>query len=253
MVVLDKVDKAKTLTLKQLSEENPEYINYITEAIGLLITENDLLRKIASRYSHDLRSPVTNIDMLLQLYEKADDSSDMQLYIQKMNKSVVRLQEGFEALSSERKNALVDKAQLRLTYLDEVLNEVKRNLPIGVNFITDFSGGKKIISDEQSLLRCFMLLVELYTNSGQTGEIHFSTEKTWEGLQLTIAYPNFIDLTEAYNKTIAQQEIKNKEKDSQLAGWNYYFALLFLRAMGAATNIDESSPIQTKVLISFTQ
>ena len=86
MVVLDKVDKAKTLTLKQLSEENPEYINYITEAIGLLITENDLLRKIASRYSHDLRSPVTNIDMLLQLYEKADDSSDMQLYIQKMNK-----------------------------------------------------------------------------------------------------------------------------------------------------------------------
>ena len=85
MVVLDKVDKAKTLTLKQLSEENPEYINYITEAIGLLITENDLLRKIASRYSHDLRSPVTNIDMLLQLY--------VHLHLQKTSLRLVQFQQ----------------------------------------------------------------------------------------------------------------------------------------------------------------
>lgn len=253
MVVLDKTDKAKALTLKQLAEENPEYINYITEAIGLLITENEMLRKIASRYSHDLRSPVTNIDMLLQLYEKAEDSGDLQLYIQKINKSVVRLQEGFEALSSERKNALVDRTQLRLTFLDEVLAEVKQKSPVGSIFTTDLSGGKKIIAHQQSIVQCFTLLTELYTNTEQPYTIHFSTEKTWDGLILTITYPNFIDLTAAYNRTVAQQEVKNKEKDSQLAGWNYYFAMLFLRAMGATINIDESTQTQTKILISFTQ
>lgn len=253
MVVLDKEDKAKALTLKQLAEQNPEYINYITEAIGLLITENEFLRKIASRYSHDLRSPVTNIDMLLQLYEKADDSSDMQLYIQKMNKSVVRLQEGFEALSSERKNALVDKTQLRLTFLDEVLGEVQRKLPVSINFTTDFSGGKKIIAHHASLLQCFTLLTEPYADLAQPFTIHFSTEKTWDGLILTIAYPSFIDLNTAYNNTVTQGDTKNKEKYSQLAGWNYYFAMLFLRAMGATINIDESPQTHTKILISFTQ
>lgn len=253
MVVLEKVDKAKALTLSQLAQQGPEYVNHITEALSMLIAENEMLRKIASKYSHDLRSPVTNIDMLLQLYDKTEENGDKQLYIQKMGKSVTRLQDGFEALSAERKNALVDKGKQTIVALDEALEEVRQNISKNIVIATDFSGGKKVVANPQKLVECLSLLTSPFGEETTPYTIEVSTEKTWDGVILSLKYPDFLSLSATFANISSQENTKATEKSNELLGWNYYFAVLFFRAMGATTSIEESTENQTKVLISFTQ
>jgi signal transduction histidine kinase len=252
MVVTD-ISKAKEITLRQLAERNPQYINYLIDALELLVYENELLRKIASRYSHDLRSPVTNIDMLLQLYEKAGENPDKDLYINKMIKSIKRLQEGFEALSAERKRLLVQQEGLSLTYLDEVFKTVKSKLPKNISIVADFSEGKKVKCNAKTLIESLVLLFEPFVESNDKYRINVNTEKSWNGLTLNIQFPDFLNLLNNQEKEGEDGDSKNKAYGNRVLGWNYYFAVLFLRTAGANVLVEEDPDERTRVQISFTQ
>lgn len=243
MVVTE--NKANEITLKKLAEKTPEHINHLLDALKLLMFENELLKKIASRYSHDLRSPVTNIDMLLQLYEKAGNSPDKDLYISKMVKSVQRLQEGFEQLSAERKNLLSDPQKIELVNLDEVIGGLKERLPKSLTLTTDFTIGKQVMGNLKTIEDSLFLLLEPFAENNNTYAIEIATEKSWNDIILTVKYPEFLDLGK-------QKEEINTSNSNTVWGWNYYFAVLFLRTVGAHIILNEN-PQKSTVQISFTQ
>lgn len=251
-MVANNISKAKEITLRQLAERNPNYINYLIDALELLVYENELLRKIASRYSHDLRSPVTNMDMLLQLYEKAGENPDKDLYINKMVKSIKRLQQGFEELSAERKSLLIKQEELSPTYLDAALKEVIAKLPSSISVSTLFTEGKKVKCNFKTLVESLTLLFEPFTEAEQY-KINVNTEKSWNGLVLNIEYPEFLNLLGEHTENNEEENLKNKAHSNQVLGWNYYFAVLFLRTAGANVLVIESPEERTKVQVSFTQ
>lgn len=253
IVLLDNSIKTKEISLKQLVEKKPEQINYLLDALELLMYENEHLRKIASRYSHDLRSPVTNIDMLLQLYDKAGDSPDKDLYISKMVKSVKRLQLGFEKLSDERKGLLLKQEEVDTIFLDEVLGEVRTALPKNIALSTDFTAGKKVKCIAKTLFEVIILLVEPFAEKDGIYAVEINSEKAWNGLILNIIYPEFLNLSGKDENEIPHSVYKNALLSNKVLGWNYYFATLFLRTMGASLIVNESSKNQTIIQVSFTQ
>lgn len=253
MVLSESIIKAKEISLKQLIEKKPEHINYLLDALELLIYENEHLRKIASRYSHDLRSPVTNIDMLLQLYEKAGSSPDKELYISKMIKSIGRLQQGFEELSAERKELLLKQEGLADVFLDEVLSEVRSKLPKNIALSTDFTAGKKVKCNAKTLFEAIVLLVEPFAEKNGIYAVEINSEKAWNDLILNIVYPEFLNLAEDKEAQTSPTVYKNALLSNKVLGWNYYFATLFLRTMGATLTVNESLKTHTSLQISFTQ
>jgi K+-sensing histidine kinase KdpD len=253
MVLADSIKKAKEISLKQLVEKNPEHINYLLDALELLMYENELLRKIASRYSHDLRSPVTNIDMLLQLYEKAGTNPDKELYINKMIKSIKRLQEGFEELSAERKNLLVKQEGIQFTFLDEVMGEVRAKLSKNIALTTNFTEGKKVKCNAKTLYECIVLLVEPFAEREGIYTVEINSEKSWNGLILNIIYPEFLNLLNEEEELVSPTVYKNALLSNQVLGWNYYFAALFLRTMGSTVTVNESKGDKSIIQISFPQ
>lgn len=253
MVATDIIKKAKEISLKELVEKNPEHVNYLLDALELLMHENELLRKIASRYSHDLRSPVTNIDMLLQLYERAGTSSDKELYINKMVKSIKRLQIGFEELSDERKGLLLQEEALDYPFLDEVMGEVRLKLPKNIALSTDFTAGKKVKCNAKTLYESILLLIEPFAQKEGVSTIEINSEKSWNGLILNIIYPEFLNLLNEDETENSASSYKNVLLSNQVLGWNYYFAALFLRTMGSTVTVNESPGKQSIIQVSFTQ
>lgn len=252
-VFLDNSINTDEISLKQLAQNKPEQVEHLLDALELLMYENELLRKIASRYSHDLRSPVTNIDMLLQLYEKAGNSPDKDLYITKMVKSIKRLQEGFEQLSDERKGLLLKPESINDAFLDEVLSDVRNALPKNIALSTDFTEGKKVKCNAKTLSQVILLLVEPFAEKGGIYALEINSERAWNGLILNIVYPEFLDLNNKEENKISPTVYKNALLSNKVLGWNYYFATLFLRTMGASLTVNESFKTQTVIQVSFMQ
>jgi len=253
MVTIENIKKTKEITLKQLVKKKPKHINYLLDALELLMYENELLRRLASRYSHDLRSPVTNIDMLLQLYEKAGSSSDKELYINKMVKSIKRLQSGFEELSTERKEVLLQEEGLGYAFLNEVIDNARAKLSKNLTLKTDFTVGNKVKCDAKTLFECIVLLVEPFAEKKDPYTIEIIAGKNWTGTVLNIIYPEFLNLLNKGEAENTPSSYKNILSSNQVLGWNYYFASLFLRTVGATITVNESLNKQSCIQVSFTQ
>jgi len=216
----------------------------------LLTQQNNVLKKIASRYSHDLRSPITNMSMLLQLYDKAETNADRQLYVQKISGSVTRMQDGFDELSAERKNSLKSTEKYSPVMLEALVEDIKTQLPGHINIVTNFAQLSQIICQAQNLKRGLEILLLMggeFKESFYTIEI--STEKTWESNLIKLKYPEFLNLSSCESLTT---DIKNRLGSMQLLAWKYYFALLFLGAAGANVEIEEHDTHETHIIISFT-
>jgi hypothetical protein len=252
MVVTEKIQHNTLVTLHQLIRQNPAYINYVLELFELLLHQNEELKKIASRYSHDLRSPVTNINMLLQLYDRSENDADRKLYVHKISSSLERLQDGFEHLSADRKNSLRRDGARSIISLADAVKEIEALLPENILLKTDFDYGYEVMGIHKNLCNALTLLTAAPLNDDQKHTLQLSTAKSWDALQLVIKYPVYLNLTAATQWD--KDEInKNNAVQTHIMGWNYYFALLFLGVMGATTHIDESEQANTTaVIISFT-
>lgn len=249
MVVSEKVHTTINYTLHQLIQQNPQLTGFVIEAFELLMYQNEELKKIASKYSHDLRSPVTNINMLLQLYDKSENDADKRLYVNKISNSLDRLQDGFEQLSHDRKVSLKRISEQTLVQFDKVFDDIKTQLSQGDSIITEFGAGNDVWAQPRYFYNAFTLLCMIISGEGS---IAVQTKKAWEGMQCTITYPTFINLN---------GEAKTDDRDTQSGttaattnGWLYYFAQLFLGAAGATSHIEENeSEGESKIVISFSQ
>lgn len=249
MEITEKVEQDFTVTLRQLIENNPASLAYILDALELLMHQNAALKRIASKYSHDLRSPVTNIHMLLQLFEKTDSDEDRTLYLKKMRGSVERLQDGFEHLSEERKNSLKKESHITTISIDATVNKVNRVLPETTHLEADFSEGMEALGIAYNLeAALYFLCTGLNEEQDKILTISITTQKAWEGMVMCISYPDFMGLA-GHDLDMPG---KNLNRKAGILQWNYYFASLFLGAMGANISIEESEQSNTQLFISFT-
>lgn len=249
MEVKNTTIKEHKLTLRQVIESNPRYLGYVLDAMELLVFHNEWLKKIAAKYSHDLRSPVTNIHMLLQLFDRAEDEADKAVYIKKMTGSVERLQEGFDELSNARKNSLRRDRIISSIHLQNSVNQVSALLTKNVQLTTDFEAASAGLANAYCLESALYLLASPFEGNGdEKYTIQLSTRKTWDGLILQLNYPEFINLT-GLDFDIPVDTIN---KEAELIHWNYYFALLFLGSMGATISIEETERSHTQVFITLT-
>jgi hypothetical protein len=252
MVVTEKVQNNTLFTLQQLIQHEPGYIGYVLDVFELLLHQNEKLKKIASRYSHDLRSPVTNINMLLQLYDKSDSEPDRRLYVHKISSSLDRLQEGFEHLSADRKNSLRRDAARTIISLSNAVKEIEPGLAENISLATDFDMGSEVLGIQKNICNALALLTAVPRYEDQKYTIQLTTQKLWDGLQLVIKYPEYLGLAAA-TQWDKEEANKNNGIQTHIMGWNYYFAMLFLGVMGATTHIEENEQANTAaVIISFT-
>ncbi|MGV3598635.1 MAG: histidine kinase dimerization/phospho-acceptor domain-containing protein [Bacteroidota bacterium] len=249
MVVTEKVHTTINYTLHQLIQQNPQLTGFVIEAFELLMYQNGELKKIASKYSHDLRSPVTNINMLLQLYDKSENDADKRLYVNKISNSLDRLQEGFEQLSHDRKVSLKRISEQSLVQFDKVFADIKAQSPLGSSIITEVDAGNEVWAQPRYFFNAFYLLCMI---ANDEGSMVAQTKKAWEGLQCVITYPAFMNLS-------GEAKTDDKEKQSgstasPTSSWLYYFAQLFLGATGASSQVEENeSEGVSKIIISFSQ
>lgn len=249
MVVTEKVHTTINYTLHQLIQQNPQLTGFVIEAFELLMYQNEELKKIASKYSHDLRSPVTNINMLLQLYDKSENDGDKRLYVNKISNSLDRLQDGFEQLSHDRKISLKRISEQTLVQFDKVFADIKLQLPSGTSVITEFDAGNETWAHPRYFYNAFCLLCMI---ANEDGSIAVQTKKGWEGLQCVITYPAFMNLN-GEAKT-DDKETQNGSTATPTNSWFYYFAQLFLGATGASSHIEENEGEGvSKIIISFSQ
>jgi hypothetical protein len=249
MVVTEKVHTTIYYTLHQLIQQNPQLTGFVIEAFELLMYQNEELKKIASKYSHDLRSPVTNINMLLQLYDKSENDADKRLYVNKISNSLDRLQDGFEQLSHDRKVSLKRISEQNHVQFDKVFADIKTLLPQDFSITAEFDAGNELWTQPRYFYNAFSLLCMI---ANEEGRIAVQTKKGWEGMQCVITYPAFMNLS---------GEVKTNDKETQsgtiatpTSSWFYYFAQLFLGATGASSQIEENeSEGVSKIVISFSQ
>ncbi|HYG16637.1 MAG TPA: hypothetical protein VEC12_12850 [Bacteroidia bacterium] len=237
MVVTDKVNSVPC-TLRQLLKDNPAYIDYLLEGFELLMNQNEKLLKIAARYSHDLRSPVTNINMLLQLHEKAESPQDARIYMDKMNSSLTRLLDGFDNLSVERKKSLLKYQNLVSVSLVKMAANVRRQLPDNINFISDFDQAPEINCHPYNMEAALVLLLSSCAGEDETCTIRLTSERSWKGTHLRIQYPTLLNIADM-PLINAYLSGRNMPPTAMAFEWNYYFASLFLGAMGAVAAIEE--------------
>lgn len=247
MVVTEKVNSVPC-TLRQLLKNNPAYIDYLLEGFELLMHQNEKLMKIASRYSHDLRSPVTNINMLLQLHERAETPQDAKIYMEKMNSSLSRLLDGFDNLSVERKRSLLKYQNLVPVSLVKLVANVRRQLPDHVTLVSDFDQAPEINCHPYNMEAALVLLLSSCPGGDGACTIRISSERSWKGTHLRIQYPAFLNISEMpfINAYISG---RNTPPTAMPFEWNFCFASLFLGAMGAVATIEEESPEQNSEII----
>jgi hypothetical protein len=247
MVVTEKVNSIPC-TLRQLLKDNPAYIDYLLEGFELLMNQNEKLLKIASRYSHDLRSPVTNINMLLQLHEKAETPQDARIYMEKMNSSLTRLLDGFDNLSVERKRSLLKYQNLVSVSLVKLGANVRRQLPAGIHLISDFDQAPEINCHPYNMEAALVLLISGYACDEEPCTIRLTSERSWKGTHLRIQYPTRLNISDMplINAYLGG---RNMPPTAMAFEWNYYFASLFLGAMGAVASIEEDGSGQNSEII----
>ncbi|SDL28154.1 PAS domain S-box-containing protein [Catalinimonas alkaloidigena] len=85
--------------LKQLEHELQTHVAALEETTHLLRGRNQMLQEFAFIVSHNLRSPVTNLATILELYDRSAHSAEKEILLQQLRKVAGRLAETVKDLT----------------------------------------------------------------------------------------------------------------------------------------------------------
>jgi PAS domain S-box-containing protein len=157
--------------------------------------QNEQLLNFAHITSHNLRSPVSNLNTVLTLYKESDDEDEKAVLNKHMETLVAHLSETLNQLVDSLKVQEEKGKEREWIKFDEILAKTKEIL-VGTIIEThaqvtaDFSGAEEIEYPPSYLESIVLNLLSnsiKYRSANRVPEIHFQTYRTEKGLILKVS------------------------------------------------------------------
>lgn len=227
--------------------------------IGKLSRMNDELVRLTYTTSHDLRSPVNNLLMIVDMIDLAgvSDSKTMQL-MQVLHRAAEKLKKtlnNYVDLISEKKGESSNFQEVYMQEsLDEVLTSISSLIQTSKAIINvDFSGGPKIKFNPAYLRSIFLNLITnsiKYKRPDSPPEISIST-RTVKGYVELIVEDNGLgfDMDKVQDDIFGWQKKFHDHADSK--GIGLYLVHNHVTSLGGKIKVESGVNAGTKFTISF--
>ncbi|MEH6762940.1 MAG: PAS domain S-box protein [Aequorivita antarctica] len=218
----------RDITTQKLAERKiiqaKENLEVLTQHLS---GQNKRLADFAHITSHNLRSPVTNLNALLHLYNISESDEERKLLFEKFEIVINHLTTTLNTLIEALKTKKISVKDLELVDFEETLNKTKEILSgqiIETNSIitSDFSQVPKIEYHKTYLESIFLNLVTntiKYRSPDRNPEIHIETGIVDEKINLTIRDNGLgIDLVKHGHKLFGLNKTFHRHPDAKGVG-----------------------------------
>ncbi|HYG39326.1 MAG TPA: PAS domain-containing protein [Cytophagales bacterium] len=176
-------------------EEQKETTNKLTETNKELIKINEFLDTFVYIAAHDLRSPLSNLKMILDLLQKTEDPLRKQEFLNALNTSVNKLDQTVNGLVKIIEIQSTDTSMVKLIGFTEIYNNVKEDYTREIKeknltLSEDFSDKPKIRYIEAYLVSIIKNIIGnaiKYCSPNRLPVINITTQKQGEFILLKIS------------------------------------------------------------------
>lgn len=224
-----------------------------TEMLGRLTSQNKQLEDLCYMISHNLRAPLSNLQLLDDMVHDSSTVEDKMLYIEKFNPVIVYLNETFEQLVEATQTRLDHSIQKELIAFQEYFNKAVDLLQGEIiktrAVITgDFSRAEKVLFPKQYLESIIFNLLSnaiKYAAPDRQPQINVTTYEADGSTFLTIRDNGLgIDLAKHKDKIFKLHKTFHQHPDAK--GVGLFITKNQIDAMGGKINV-ESIPGQGTV------
>jgi signal transduction histidine kinase len=179
-----------TAAIEEVVEKN----SYLNETLTKLQQRNKELDQILYRASHDLRSPVSSIFGLLDLFKAGGLNESQQLIHKHLSEKASQMMALLQSLTA-LSQAAFDKIQAKRIVLQKISDEVIESFKEHSNyksttFHTSIDSSLPCTADELKLtiiLRCLIGNALIYRPESKNGNIWITAQRKQEALSMEIA------------------------------------------------------------------
>lgn len=250
---------ALDITERKRAEEELLHSKNNLESITLKLQEqNRQLDEFAHIISHNLRSPVGNIQALLSFLNEASSLEDFKLIFSKLKNTSGNLRETMNELMDTlkiKKSTTIEKVELRFKdVLDKVVQSLEGNLiQCGASVTYDFNEAPRIHYPKTYLESIFQNLLSnaiKYRSEYRSLEIHFSSTVT-RGRVVIRARDNGqgIDLEKYGDKLFGMHKTFHEHKEAR--GVGLFLTKTQIETMGGNITAESEVDKGTTFIIEF--
>ena len=248
--------------LEQKVAERTEYLKKANEKIqensALLVFQNKQLMDFCNIISHNLRSPLVNMSMLIGFIEKSKDRAEQKMFIEKLNPVITSLNETFDELVESlqvRQDLEVESEKIAL---EESLNRTLHSLEGEINesqavIETNFVDAPVITYPPKYLFSILHNLVSnaiKYRSPDRKPTIKLKTKKSNSSIILSIKDNGLgIDLKKHKDNVFKIRKIFHEHPDAK--GFGLYITKTQVETMGGSIWVESVPDEGSTFFIEF--
>ena len=248
-------------TQSELLAENLLQLNKeLNEKTKLVTGQKEQLLNFAHLTSHNLRSPVGNLNSLLDLYNQATSIEDKAFLFTKFEKVIHHLSDTLNELLESLKIQEDSGRKLEKVSFADILNKTEELfageiMESNVVVTSDFLEADQI---EYSRLYLESIILNLFSNaikyrsSDRKPSIHFQTKSTTKGVSLTVTDNGLgIDLKQYRKQLFGLNKTFHKHKEAK--GVGLFITKSQVEAMGGSISAESDVNKGTTFKIEFSK
>lgn len=235
--------------------EAKENLEVLTER---LTTQNVQLANFAHITSHNLRSPVSNLNSLLHFYKTAESDEDREMIFDKFETVIHHLSSTLNSLVEALKIKEEANTDLQVISFEEVLGKTMeivtgQVMETSAKIVSDFSNAPQIEYNSNYLESIFLNLLTnamKYRDPGRPPQIEFKTNMENGKVVLTVKDNGLgIDLARHGNKLFGLH--KTFHRNSEAKGVGLYLTKTQIETMGGTISAESEVGKGTIFTIKF--
>jgi PAS domain S-box-containing protein len=243
---------------KRTEEELLRSKNNMESIMLKLQEQNRQLDEFAHIISHNLRSPVGNIQALLSFLNDNSSLDDFKLIFSKLKNTSGNLRETMNELMDTlkiKKSTTIDKVELRFKdTLDKVIQSLEGNLiQCGASVTYDFNNAPKVTYPKTYLESIFQNLLSnaiKYRSEKRSLEIHFSSEEIKGRTTLRVKdNGQGIDMERYGDKLFGMHKTFHEHKEAR--GVGLFLTKTQIETMGGQIHAESTVDEGTTFIIKF--
>lgn len=242
---------------KQIERSQKKIIHELEVISEQLLFQNMQLQDFANITSHNLRSPVTNIIALVEMYENETDANQKQEIFDKLKTVAQRLTVTVNDLIATIKDRKNYKNNVELVYFEQQLQHVmtsiqaeilEKNAKVNYKFVVDKFNYPKIYIE--SIFLNLLTNAIKYKHPDRDPEILFETHKSGKYIVLTCQDNGMgIDLKKNGKKLFGLNNTFHTNKDAK--GIGLYITKSQVESLGGSIIAKSELGVGTTFQISF--
>ncbi len=253
LAISKEITKQKKLELKL-----KDNIKSLEQASTELSHRNRQLEDFANIASHNLRSPIGNLKMLLELYDQEQDQEKKEFFVQKLKEVTQRLNGTVDTLTEVVNIKKNINSKREIINFEEILQEIRSSLSAqmmatGAEISSNFSQCKFILYPKVYLESILLNLVTnaiKYRSPKRTPKIHFETFVKKDRIVLSCCDNGLgIDMERHGHKLFGLNKTFHRHKEAR--GVGLFITKNQIESLGGSIEAKSEVDKGTEFIISF--